>query len=273
MRKFALADVPAPANFVSLRHIAGTSRATHPWFGFGDFQPITLAQADRSFPPASCGDSARLLAGLPALPYTQKELEASRALMGASPSDELLGRAFTADAVARTRLTDYRTLQFSTHALLPTDLRCQDQPAIVTSAPPGAANASGALLTTDRILGLNLDAELVILSACNSGGPGGTTAGESLSGLARAFFYAGARSMMVTHWSVNDQAAAFLVTDTLRRLRGDTGIGVASAMRSAELGWLDAAAKAPSSPAGHPFFWAPFAVIGEGGESGSALTN
>ena len=227
-----MADVPAPANFVSLRKIAGNSRATHPWFGFGDFRPITLAQATRSFPGATCADSARLLAGLPALPYTQKELEAARQLMGASTSDELLGPAFTADAVMRVPLKDYRTLQFSTHALLPAELRCQDQPAIITSAPPGAGDASGALLTTDRILGLNLDADLVILSACNSGGPGGTTAGESLSGLARAFFYAGARSMRVTHWADNAQAAAYLVTDTLRRMRAD-GTGVAEAMRGA----------------------------------------
>jgi CHAT domain-containing protein/tetratricopeptide (TPR) repeat protein len=271
IRKFALADVPAPANFVSLRKIAGTSRAGRPWFGFGDFRPITLAQAARSFPGASCADSARLLAGLPALPYTQKELEAARQLMGASASDELLGPAFTADAVTRVSLRDYRTLQFSTHALLPAELRCQDQPAIVTSAPSGAGDASGAMLTTDRILGLNLDADLVILSACNSGGPGGTTAGESLSGLARAFFYAGARSMLVTHWSVNDQAAAYLVTDTLRRMRAGDGTGVAEAMRGAELSLLDAAVKSPGSLASHPFFWAPFAVIGGEGEVRAAV--
>jgi CHAT domain-containing protein len=264
VRKFAVSDVPAPANFVSLRKIAGTSRASRPWFGFGNFQPITLAQAERSFPGTTCADSARLLAGLPALPYTLKELDAARQIMGASASDELLGRAFTADAVMRMPLKDYRTLQFSTHALLPAELKCQDQPAIITSAPPGARDASGAMLTTDRILGLNLDADLVILSACNSGGPGGTTAGESLSGLARAFFYSGARSMLVTHWSVNDQAAAYLVSDTLRRMKTkDTG--VAEAMREAELSLLDAAVKAPSSPAAHPFFWAPFAVIGDGG--------
>jgi CHAT domain-containing protein len=163
-------------------------------------------------------------------------------------------------------LKDYRTLQFSTHALLPAELKCQDQPAIITSAPPGARDASGAMLTTDRILGLNLDADLVILSACNSGGPGGTTAGESLSGLARAFFYSGARSMLVTHWSVNDQAAAYLVSDTLRRMQAKGGgIGVAEAMREAELSLLDAAVKAGGSPAAHPFFWGPFAVIGDGG--------
>ncbi len=268
VRKAAIATVPAPANFLSLRRVAGTSRAARPWFGFGEFRPITLGQAQRTFPPGACGESARLLAGLPPLPYTAKELEAARQLMGASPSDELLGPAFTADAVARMPLKEYRTLQFSTHALLPAEIRCQDQPAIVTSTPPGAGNASGALLTTDRILTLNLDAEMVILSACNSGGPGGTTAGESLSGLARAFFYAGARSMLVTHWSVNDQAAAFLVTETLKRLHGASGMGGAQAMREAELDWLDAAAKSPASPAGHPFFWAPFALIGEGGSRG-----
>ncbi|HEX3994335.1 MAG TPA: CHAT domain-containing protein, partial [Acetobacteraceae bacterium] len=265
VRKFAVADVPAAANFVSLRKIAGTSRASRPWFGFGNFRPITLAQAERSFPGGTCADSARLLAGLPALPYTVKELDAARQIMGAGTSDELLGPAFTADAVQRMPLKDYRTLQFSTHALLPAELRCQDQPAIITSAPPGAVDASGAMLTTDRILGLNLDADLVILSACNSGGPGGSTAGESLSGLARAFFYAGARSMLVTHWSVNDQAAAYLVSDTLRRMQTKGGTGVAEAMREAELSLLDAAVKAGGSPAAHPFFWAPFAVIGDGG--------
>ena len=270
VRKYAVADVPAAANFVSLRKIAGTSHASRPWFGFGNFRPITLAQAQRTFPGATCADSARLLAGLPPLPYTLKELDAARQIMGASASDELLGPAFTADAVLRMPLKDYRTLQFSTHALLPAELRCQDQPAIITSAPSGAADASGAMLTTDRILGLNLDADLVILSACNSGGPGGSTAGESLSGLARAFFYSGARSMLVTHWSVNDQAAAYLVSDSLRRMQAKRGTGVAEAMREAELSLLDAAAKSPGTLAAHPFFWAPFAVIGDGGAAPDA---
>ena len=98
------------------------------------------------------------------------------------PSDELLNTAFTADAVRRVALQDYRILHFATHALLPAELRCQNQPAIVTSAPAGARNASGALLTASDVAGLDLDANVVILSACNSGGPGNTTSGESLSG-------------------------------------------------------------------------------------------
>ena len=75
---------------------------------------------------------------------------------------------------------------------------------------------------------MQLDADVVILSACNSGGPNGETSGESLSGLARAFFYAGARALMVTHWSVNDQATAFLVAGTLKRV-GSDHLGVAEA--------------------------------------------
>ena len=265
VRRFTIAHVPAPSNFVSLRRIASGSRATRPWFGFGDFHPVSLAQARKAFPEASCADSARLLASLPALPYARKELEAARVLLGADASDELLGAAFTADAVLKARLKDYRILQFSTHALLPAELRCQAEPAIVTSAPANAASASGALLTASAVVGLDLDADVVILSACNSGGPGGTTAGESLSGLARAFFFAGARSLAVTHWSVNDQVAAYLVADTLRRLRQDSGLGIAGAIRDAQLAMLADAGKGLPAEIAHPFFWAPFAVIGEGG--------
>ncbi len=242
-RRFTLAHVPAPSNFVTLRKIAFGSRATRPWFGFGDFRPVTLAQAERTFSGPGCAESARLLASLPPLPYAHKELDAARTILGAAASDELLGPAFTADAVMRARLKDYRILQFSTHALLPAELRCQSEPAIVTSAPPNAPSASGALLTASAVVNLDLDADLVILSACNSGGPGGSTAGESLSGLARAFFYAGARSLEVTHWAVNDQVAAFLVADSLRRLRDNPSLGIASALRDAQLAILADAGK------------------------------
>ena len=127
-------------------------------------------------------------------------------------------------------------------------------------------DASGSLLTASAVLDLDLDADTVILSACNSGGPGGTTAGESLSGLARSFFYAGARSLMVTHWSVNDQIAAYLVADTLRRLKSGEAGGIAASMRAAQLGMLDEAGKTLTAEVSHPFYWAPFAVIGEGGQ-------
>ena len=264
IRQYTLAHVPAPSNFVSLRKIAEGSKASQPWFGFGEFRPVTRAQAERSFPGATCGDSARALSGLPLLPYAKKELDAARMLLGANTSDELLGVNFTAERVRTASLKNYKILQFSTHALLPTELRCASEPAIVTSAPGGAQDAKGALLTASQVVSMDLDADLVILSACNSGGPGGTTAGESLSGLARSFFYAGARSLLVTHWSVNDQVAAYLVADTLRRLRADPSLGITGAMRDSQLAMLAGAGKDFPPEIAHPFFWAPFAVIGEG---------
>lgn len=265
LRRFSVSHVPSPDNFVSLRQVAAGSRAGRAWFGFGEFQPIPRALALRSFPGATCRASADLLAGLAPLPFARQELAAARLLLGAGPEDELLGPAFTAAAVRRAALRDYRVLQFATHALLPSELDCQAEPAIVTSAPAGASDAAGALLTASQIASLSLDAELVILSACNTGGPGGTTAGESLSGLARSFFYAGARALLVTHWAVNDQTAAFLVADTLRRLKERPAAGIAAALREAELAMLDGAGNGLNPAVAHPFYWAPFAVIGEGG--------
>jgi|GEM_PF-641605 len=263
VRQVMIEHVPAPANFISLRKLAGTSRATRPWFGFGDFHPVTLAQAQASFPAAACADSATLLASLPPLPGAQIELEALRRLTGATPNDELEGEAFTVPAVQKAALKNVRILHFATHALLPTDLRCQNEPALVTSPPAGAPDASGALLTASDVAALDLDADAVVLSACNTGGPGGTTSGESLTGLARSFFYAGARALLVTHWSVNDRSTAYLVALTLSKSRADPALGLAGALAAAQRRLLSEA-KGDVAVQAHPFYWAALAVIGEG---------
>ncbi|WP_270938981.1 CHAT domain-containing protein, partial [Falsiroseomonas oryzae] len=262
VRRMAVAHVPAPANFVGLRRLEA-SRAPRPWFGFGDFRPPTRAQAARSFPGEACAESAALLAGLPPLPAATRELEAARQLLGAAPTDRLLGAAFTADAVRRTSLRDYRVLHFATHAVLPAEIACQPEPAILASTPAAAPDAAPALLTASAIVNLELDADLVVLSACNSGGPAGSTAGESLSGLARAFFYAGARALLVTHWAVDDGFAAYLVARSLAERRA--GLGAKASLRVAQLAVLEDAGRALPADAAHPFFWAAFTVIGEGG--------
>jgi CHAT domain-containing protein len=175
--------------------------------------------------------------------------------MGASQQDKRLGTAFTAASVQRTALRDVRVLHFATHGLLPGELSCLQEAAIVASAPAGARDASGALLTAGTVLEMELDADTVVLSACNSGvGPG---SGESLSGLARAFFYAGARSLMVTHWYVNDAAATRIVAYTLRNRQ--QGQGMAEALRAAQ---LDLARNVPG--ASHPALWGAFGLVGPG---------
>ncbi len=263
VRHLVVAHVPAPANLVSLRKLAATAHADTPWFGFGDFRPVTHAQAVAAFPPASCGDSADLLAALPPLPGAQVELETVRRLTHADASDQLLGPAFTAQAVLRAPLKHARILHFATHALLSTDLKCQTEPALVTSAPAGAPSAESALLTASQVTQLDLDAQTVILSACNTGGAAGGGAGESLSGLARSFFYAGARSMLVTHWAVNDRVTAYLVALAVAEAQHDPGLGIAGGLAAAQRKML-ADAHGDLAAEAHPFYWAPLAVIGDG---------
>ncbi|MDE2580285.1 MAG: CHAT domain-containing protein [Rhodospirillales bacterium] len=269
IRQMPISYVPAAANFVSLRKLAKGSHAPDPWFGFGDPRPVSLAQAERTYPRGACADSARLFAGLPELPFSLRELTAARELLGGSPADELTGPAFTTTAVAKVDLKKYRVLHFATHAILPSELRCQSQPAIVTSAPAGASSAAGALLTSGEVLGLDLDANTVILSACNSGGIGLHSGGESLSALARAFFFAGARSMMVTHWAISDQASAFLVAETMRRYAAGQRGGLAADLRAAKLTMINGAGKSFPAALADPFFWGAFALVGEGRITGA----
>lgn len=264
IRKVTLAYVPAAENFVSLRLAQGTSQAKQPWFGFGGFKNVTLQQAQATYNPRACPNDAEEFANLPALPYSKLELKAAAAIFGAGPQDELLDANFTVPNIEKMDLKNFQILHFATHALLPTDMICQTQPAIVTSAPPGAKSAQGALLTASDVMGLKLNAKLVILSACNTGG--GQAGGEALSGLARSFFYAGARAVLVTQWSVNDQVSSYLVANMLMHLHTTSSSGVAQSLRFAQLALIDGAGKTMPAQIADPFYWAAFAVIGDGGE-------
>jgi CHAT domain-containing protein len=266
VRSMSLAHAPSAANFVELRDTAHQSHAGQPWIGFGDFHPVSRAVALRSFQTPICAKAADELAALPSLPHSRLELETARSIMGGRANDLLLGPAFTADAVRRAPLKNFRIVHFSTHALLPFDLECLTEQLIITSAPSGATTADGAILTADDILKFDLDAETVILSACNSGGPGNKLSGERLSALARAFFYAGSRSLLATHWNLNDAAAERLVSALLRDHRANAAGGWARSLRAAQLAWLDSTGRdqIPAEEA-HPYYWAPIALIGESG--------
>jgi CHAT domain-containing protein len=113
---------------------------------------------------------------------------------------------------------------------------------------------------------LKLDADWVILSACNTAAPDGSEGAEGLSGLAKAFFYAGARAVLVSHWPVNSRATVRLITGTIEALAREPAIGRAEALRRATLAMIDTAAGTPGSEYfSHPMFWAPFVIVGEGG--------
>jgi CHAT domain-containing protein len=114
------------------------------------------------------------------------------------------------------------------------------------------------LLTSSDILDIPLDADLVVLSACNTGGPGEETGGESLSGLARAFFYSGARSLLVTHWETPDEPTTKIMVDTFKRLRSGN-LSLAEALRKSQTDFIQ---KYPYWS--HPVAWASFTLVGDG---------
>jgi CHAT domain-containing protein len=271
IQQMTVAHVPAPANFVSLRKLAGGKHAPEPWIGFGNPLQVTQAQAVASFPAGTCAESARLLAALPRLPGAGTELDQVSRLLGGAAQDEILADRFTTAAVVGASLQSYQVVEFATHGLLPSELACQPEPALLTSPAPGATDAASALLTSSRIATLTLNADVVILSACDSGGPenaGGAaaeTSGESLSGLARSFFFAGARSILATHWNVNDRVTTILVAQTMKLYHDDPSRGLATALALEQRDLLAQATNGALSALAHPFYWAPLALIGDGG--------
>ena len=132
-----------------------------------------------------------------------------------------------------------------------------DEPAIVLF--PDGGSVSDGLLTASEIALLRLDAELVILSACNTAAPDGGPYAEGLSGLARAFMHAGARLMLVSHWAAPRKSTPMITTGFMTAIRGDPTLRKAEALRSAILPLL----KSGDVELEHPAYWAPFIVVGE----------
>lgn len=161
-------------------------------------------------------------------------------------------------------------MHFATHGPLAGQLSGTSEPGLILTppAPPAAATTEDdGYLSGSEIATLKLDADWVILSACNTaGGAGEGAAAEALSGLARVFFFAGARALLVSHWEVDSDAAVKLVTRATGALSKEPGIGRAEALRRAMLaGMANTSLSADGVAAFHPSVWAPFVVVGEGG--------
>ena len=159
-------------------------------------------------------------------------------------------------------LSEYSILAFATHGLVSGELKGLAEPALVLTPPDEGSEADDGLLTASEIATLDLNADWVILSACNTAAADGTPGAEGLSGMAKAFFYAGARALLVSHWSVNSEAAVAITTGMLGEMAGDPEIGRAEGLRRSMLAMMETEGKDHFA---HPMFWAPFVVVGEGG--------
>ncbi|MDQ8028581.1 MAG: CHAT domain-containing protein [Brevundimonas sp.] len=201
---------------------------------------------------------------LKALPYlrgSRLELETLKARypdsvvrIGAEATERAVRRA-DADALSRARF-----VVFSTHGLMAGSAAAE--PGLVMTPPDQATEADDGYLSASEAAQLKLSAEFVVLSACNTAASDGRPGGEGLSGLARAFFYAGARSVLVSHWEVSDAATTTLITAAFADLDSHAVSDPGVRARALQAG--QRAVRAERRWA-HPAYWAAFTLVGEPG--------
>lgn len=296
----AMTVLPSIGSLATLRRSAKPSAARSAYFGLGNpllsgrddndrrawaaqacplpgvaQKPMQVAALTDKVPSAFEAGLFRSAAGnlsavrrMSPLPETVDEICAIAQTVGAGPQSLLLGANANETEVRRWsregRLADYRVLHFATHGLIAGDFSGLAEPALVMTPPQSPLPDDDGLLTASEVANLRIDADWVVLSACNTAA-GRDLNAEALSGLARSFFYAGARSMLVSHWPVASQAAVKLTTVALGEMQRDSSIGKAEALRRSMAALIASKDDAISA---HPQIWAPFFIVGDGGAAG-----
>jgi len=292
IKEASIAQVPSLSAWLAIKSLAKSKPASQSFAGWGDptFSASTVAQTNTSAGlarnvaltrAATVADLEALQNGtvtasglkyadIPPLPDTRPELLAiARTLHADAGSDLHLGPQATRDSVLQAnksgQLGNKRVIAFATHGLMAGDLPNLTQPALALAATgQEQTNPLAPLLTLEDVLTLKLNADWVVLSACNTAAADGK-AEEALSGLARGFFYAGSRSLLVTHWAVESESAKELTTSTFAHYAANPNAPKAESLRQAML-------QVMANPKyAHPAYWAPYALVGDGG--GSAVCN
>ena len=232
--------------------------------GTGPGAPVSVFadSSGRSGPPLADVRRLRLLSRLPG---TAIELEAMRGALGAPENSLFLAGRATETALRGADLAGVRILALATHGLLAGELRGAAEPGLVFTPPETPSESDDGFLTASEVAALRLDADWVILSACNTAAGDGSQGAPGLSGLVRAFFYAGARNLLASHWPVRDDVAARLTVRTLEIARADASLSRAEAFQRAMREIRDDVSRdGPEDSWAHPNAWAPFTLIGDG---------
>ena len=264
-KSYSLSLLPSVKSLYELRAILPPSRARQKFLGIGDpdFKG-TERRTEIALGPlySSRGVANKTeISNLPRLPKSASELRVVADALGAPTDTVLLGANATERQLRQRPLNDYRVLSFATHALVAGEIEGITEPALVLTPGDGTSSKNDGLLTASEIANLTLDANLVILSACNTAASDGHASGRGLSGLADAFFFAGARSLAVTQWPVFSSAAQKLGAGLVSRSVRSSEVGVAEGLR---LAMLDYVATAKEDYLANPRFWAAFVIAGDG---------
>ncbi|HEX5392916.1 MAG TPA: CHAT domain-containing tetratricopeptide repeat protein [Rhodocyclaceae bacterium] len=296
-RKVAVAYLPSVSALVTLRALPFGHAERAPFLGFGDpdFGSHAAGASSRGIKLAARGTRNLVVSHaltwdenatnadappptsatgwpdvqLASLPDTRDEIIAIATALAADPKkDAYFGTQANVQNVMSADLKHRRIVAFATHGLVAGDLPGLDQPALALSPRPGKDLGDG-LLKLDDVLKLSMDADLVVLSACNTAAADGSGS-EAVSGLGRGFFYAGARAVLATHWPVETVSARQLVSHLFEHFSQDGKLTRAQALRQAMLQLIDkeVAVDAKGRPVmayAHPAFWAPYALYGDPG--------
>jgi CHAT domain-containing protein len=248
-----------PRSFLDVRAVS-PSHAPKTYLGLGSnaipaTRPVTAVAGDCDWPITTWQR-----------PISAEELNFARAAFGPSNGAIISGAAFTdTGLLADPTLDNYRVLHFATHGLVTAPRpECPARPALVTSF---GGQGSDGLLSFREVFDLKLDADVVILSACDTAGTatvgaareaGVATGGNyALDGLVRAFIGAGARSVVASHWPVPDDydATKRLISGLVNARQGQP---LAGSLAQAQQGLMD------DKRTSHPFYWAAFIILGDG---------
>jgi CHAT domain-containing protein/tetratricopeptide (TPR) repeat protein len=293
-RHFALSVLPSVSSIQAFRQFAKASTSQEPFVGFGDpliggadsrtrgrRAKLDVAAVFRSStvksiaPAASAATSAsaseiadvEAIRNAPRLAETADELRAMGKTLKAGPDAIWLQESATETRVKGLDLSKYRTIAFATHGVMAGEIKGVGESGLILTPPKQGTVEDDGYLSASEVAKLKLNADWVVLSACNTAAADGTPGAEGLSGLAKAFFYAGARSLLVSHWPVDSDATVQLTTTMLSEYEAHPGQGKAEAHRKAMMTLM----ATPDQPEyAHPKFWAPFVVVGEGGAGSGA---
>ncbi|MDA7460056.1 CHAT domain-containing protein [Candidatus Pelagibacter ubique] len=218
-----------------------------------DFEDILELEFSKVFTRGGDID-LKYLRMFPELPETATELKKISKKFDQN-SKLYLRDDFNEDKINSINFNKYKVVSFASHALVVGEIDGLSEPSIVLSLPKKITDDDDGLLTASEIINLNINSDLVILSACNTAASDGNANSEALSGLANSFFYSGAKSLMVTHWSVISNTSVDLMTDTFDFLE--------SSNEDLSIALMKSKIKMLNNPdTSHPIFWAPYTLVG-----------